>query len=167
MVNQISHRADHSGFWRVLQPFRFLTVVYGLAVAVGCWEFTQRQRKVDLYLAPKANFTDTFQELYPRRGESNYEKAIQTSLCLQSQNRQQLTPAACRQFDTRDLHFEVRRRFEQALRTQIKTEEGLYYYYLQILVGSEAAPQQIEAAYKSWRRNFPLSRLPDPRRLPR
>ncbi len=158
--------ADRRTWWHKLQPFRFLAVVYGLAAAVGCWEFSQRHQKADLYLDPQASFADTFQELYPRSGEANYEKGMQATLCLGSQALKQPIPAACRQYEGRDLRLETRRRFEHALRTGIKSEEGLYYHYLQILIGSQAAPQKIDAAYQAWRKNFPLSKLADPRRTP-
>jgi hypothetical protein len=151
------------GLWQKLRAFRFLIVVYGLAAAVASWEFAHRGRAVNLYLDPHANFADTLHELYPQRGEAHYEKAIQATLCLQSLSLRQPVPGPCRQFDGQDLRREIRREFEQALDTRIKTREGLYYHYLQILVGSQAPPNEIDAAYQAWRRNFPLSQLPDPR----
>src|SRR5436190_22633649 len=110
------------GVWNRLKPFRFLMFVYGLAVAAACWEVVHRQSKVDLYLAPEANFTDTFHELYPRRGEAKYERAVQALLCLRSQSLPQPPPDACRKYESKDLRHEIRRTFEKALDTNINSE---------------------------------------------
>ncbi|MFN0198133.1 MAG: hypothetical protein ACKVT0_15405 [Planctomycetaceae bacterium] len=161
-----SQNADRGSLLRKLQSYRFLLLVYGLASAVACWEIVFCRQKVDMYLDPQANFTDTLYDLYPQRGEAKIERALQALLCLQSQTLQQPTPAACEQYESKDLRREIRLAFEQGLRTGIKSEEGLYYHYLQILMGSQEPRLKIDAAYRAWKRNFPLSKLPDPRGTP-
>lgn len=162
-VDARSPDSRRAATWSKYKPFRLLILIYGFAVPLACWEVLHGQQKVDLYLDPQANFTDTFYELYPNRGEARYEKAIQTLLCLKAETKQLPMPQACRKYESKDLRYEVRRTFERALETNIKTEEELFYSYLQVLVGSQAPKSKIDAAYRAWKRNYPLSALPDPR----
>jgi hypothetical protein len=141
-----------------------LLIVYGLAIAIGAWEVSQRGEAVDLFLDADANYTDALLTLYPDRGESHYAKALQAILCSEAEDQHRPVPATCQQYNSRELIREVRHQFDLGLRTGIKHEQGMYYEYLQFLVLTKAKPSEIERAYQAWRRNFPLSRLPDPRR---
>lgn len=156
-------------FWcrtiaRQLRPFRFLIVVYGTAVTVGVWEISRRDAVVDLLLDPGPNFTNTVHDLYPDRGEPQHLKAIQTLLCAESRYP---IPTVCRQLEPQELKQEVKALFQRGLETGIKHDEGLYYEYIQFLVLSGGRSSEINAAYRTWHRLFPLSKLPDPRRRPR
>ena len=159
---QIDSKVRAAG--RSLRPFRLLLIVYGLAITVGVWEVSQRSVAVDLFLDPDANYTDALTTLYPERGESYYVKALQAILCSEAEEQHRPVPSTCQQYNSRELVREVRLQFDRSLRTGIKHEQGLYYEYLQFLVLTKAKRSEIEAAYQAWRRNFPLSRLPDPRK---
>ena len=147
-----------------LRPFRLLLIVYGLAITVGIWEVSQRSVAVDLFLDPDANYTEALTTLYPERGESHYVKALQAILCSEAEEQHRPVPSSCQQYNSRELVREVKLQFDRGLRTGIKHEQGLYYEHLQFLVLTKAKPLEIEAAYQAWSRNFPLSRLPDPRK---
>jgi len=60
----------------------------------------------------------------------------------------------------------AREHFENALRTGIKTEENLLYYYAIVLVHLQEDPAKIDAAIADWRGNFPTSSRPDPHEYP-
>ncbi|RLT02953.1 MAG: hypothetical protein DWI21_16415 [Planctomycetota bacterium] len=162
LLSQISS-AIRAAWWD-LRPFRLLMIVYGMTITVSVWEISQQALVVDLYLDPHANFTDALTTLYPERGESQYAKVIQAVQCAEAQQLRRPAPATCRQYNPDELVHEVRSFFERGLGTGIKHHQGLYYEYLQFLVLTKAKPADIDAAYQAWRRNFPLSSLPDPRR---
>ena len=56
----------------------------------------------------------------------------------------------------------VREALELALRQQPKTNEDVYYSYIEVLRGTGAAASEVEAACVQWRRLFPFSDRPDP-----
>lgn len=57
----------------------------------------------------------------------------------------------------------ARAHFEAALATGEKTNEDLFYYYAVTLVRMRARPEEIDAAVKAWRFNFPYSDRSDPK----
>lgn len=147
-----------------LRPFRFLFVVYALAIAVAIREVTHRDDTVDLMLSPNPNFASTIFELYPGRAEPLYMRALQAGQCAQPRDP---VPVICRQFNSRRIKQEINDNFQQGLKTGVKHIEGMYYEYVQFLVVSGGTKSEIEAAYEIWRTNFPLSQLRDPRDMPR
>lgn len=88
---------------RRLRPYRPLLIVYGLAIAIGAWEVSQRGEAVDLFLDADANYTDALLTLYPDRGESHYAKALQAILCSEAEDQHRPVPATCQQYNSREL----------------------------------------------------------------
>ncbi len=151
--------------WSVLQSVRyelgFLIVVVLLAIP-AVWREWARPEAVDLVAAPEHNFTDVLAELYPERGEAQYLKAVQAGICLNTPAGR--LPDICKQYENVDLRKEVRRRFDVVIRSGIKNREEYSYEYLNMLIQLDADDAEIDRAYDLWRRHFPYSKLPDPRR---
>lgn len=150
----------------VLRLFGFLLVVYALMLPVLIRELSKRGETADLVLAPEHNFTDVISELYPDRGEVLYLQASQVGQCLEAQYTRGTLPDACRKYDQQELVAVMRQQLKRAVATGVKHNEAFYYDYLELLVITGGDEQEIEEAAAAWKRSFPNSKKPDPRRRP-
>jgi hypothetical protein len=142
-------------------------VVYALAGVVAAWELWHRHDSVDLWLDPEGNFTEVIGELYPDDPGVQQLRSVQLGLCLRIQAAGGTLPPACRQYAGKDPVAVARAVYERGIRNG-KHIEDLYYDYLRFLILTGADSTEIDAAHAAWRRDFPLSRRPDPlqRRVP-
>lgn len=160
-----------------LRRYRFLFGIYLAAGTVGAFEAWQYRKTpesllkaVDLPLGPgepdlflEYDLPSVLYDLYPERSEVLFIRAFQMKLC-------QETPSAfqrysiCEQFRDTDLNT-IREYFETALAKKSRTDENLYYHYVEILIRLNAPQSKIDAATAEWKRIFPLSERPDPREV--
>ena len=155
--------------WRlgsVVRLFGFLLVVYALMLPVLIRELSKKGETADLVLAPEHNFTDVISELYPDRGEVLYLQASQVGQCLEEQYTRGILPEACRKYEQEELVSVMRQRLKRAVATGVKHNEAFYYDYLELLVITRGDEREIEEAAAAWKRSFPNSKKPDPRRRP-
>ena len=68
-----------------------------------------------------------------------------------------------RALQDRDLHL-PKRSFEKALSADYFTNEGLLHNYALLLIALREPASEIDRAAELWRKHFPQSRNPDPRR---
>ena len=135
-----------------LRRYRFLMLVYGLALLAGFCEF--RDRRND---RPPDEPAETMARLYPESSDIQYILARG----FEKQGAEALRDG--RIPESRAAFAEARRRFERALGTGVKTEEKLFYHYALTLVFLDADPDEIAQSVAAWRYNFPDSQRPDPR----
>jgi hypothetical protein len=146
--------------WR---PYRLLIVIYSLVVIAAGWELLHRGQPVDLYLDRQYCFVDAVAELYPDQAGVHQLKTTQILLCAKTGGPSAELVGPCEQFANVDLLQAAREHFERGL-PHGKHIEDLSYDYVKFLVGTGAPWGKVEAAYRDWRRKFPLSERPDPRR---
>jgi len=153
--------------------YRFLFGIYGVVVVIATFEAWQYQtipesltKSIDLPPGPGApnlflesDLPRVLFELYPDRSEVLFIRAFQMKLCNDEPQQQY---SVCDQFENTDLST-IRRYFETALSQKSKTDENLYYHYVEILMRLQAPQSEIAAAAREWKRLFPLSERPDPR----
>jgi len=113
----------------------------------------------DMFL--ESDLTGVMFELYPDRSESLFLRGFQIKLC-NDQHDSYRRYAVCEQYGDSDLAT-VRSCFEQALLLKAKSDENLYYHYVEILIRQGAAQDEIDEATLNWKRLFPLSDRIDPR----
>jgi hypothetical protein len=158
-----------------LRRYRLLFVIYGLAVLTGTYEAWQYRtipvsvtEAIDL--PPGAGEPDLFLDgdlpsvlfdLYPDRSEFLFVRGFQIKLCGEHQDSPR-PYRVCDQFPSTDLAT-VREYFERALACGNKTDENLYYHYVEVLMRQAAPQDEIDAAAEQWRRLFPFSDRRDPR----
>ncbi|MEQ9406965.1 MAG: hypothetical protein RIK87_04535 [Fuerstiella sp.] len=158
-----------------LRRYRFLFGIYLVAGFVGSYEAWQYQRipesltssldmnsgpgEPDLFL--EHDLPSVLYELYPERSEVLFIRAFQMKLCQEDRRAWQQN-SVCEQFHDTDLST-IREYFERALRNKSKTDENLYFHYVEILMRLDAPQSEIDAAAREWKRLFPLSERPDPR----
>jgi tetratricopeptide (TPR) repeat protein len=131
-----------------LRSLRSLAIIYGIALVVACWEYTQVQHgdpqpdplRRDLDRVER--LSDVYGKLYPRRRSPAYYQGFEA-------------------FHRRD-YAKAREYFEQALAADDK-DENLLYEYAETLVRLEESPEVVNRAVAAWRWNFPFSQFPDPR----
>jgi hypothetical protein len=102
-------------------------------------------------------------ELFPDEPETLFLRAVHLRLCTAQA---QLGPRHpfCEEHEDPEMNS-VRTLHEIALARNPKTTENLYYNYVEVLIQSKASQSQIDAAADEWRRQFPLSKRPDPRTI--
>jgi hypothetical protein len=145
------------------RPYRLLILVYSLAVAAAGWELMHRGQPVDLYLDPQHCFVDAVSELYPDLAGVHQLKTTQIMLCAKSGGSSAELVGPCEQFANVNLLQAARDHFERGL-PHGKHIEDLSYDYVRFLSDTGAPWRQVDSAYRDWRRKFPLSTRPDPRR---
>lgn len=125
-----------------LRRYRFLLIIYVPAATLA---FFEARRHVEP--APKAQLADVLAQLDPQSKNANYFKGL---LAIERQQPQ-----------------EARRYFEQALAASDNDDgdELLPYYYTMVLIALNEEPARIDAAAERWRRRYPHSTRPDPRRI--
>ncbi|MCP4171088.1 MAG: hypothetical protein GY758_09995 [Fuerstiella sp.] len=160
-----------------LNRYRFLFGIYMVAGVIGAfeaWQYGKTSefllRAVDLPVGPGApdlfleyDLPGVLFELYPERSEVLFIRGFQMKLChddLLSMEQH----SVCRQFRNADLNA-VRECFETALALNSRTDENLYYHYVEILMRQGASQGEVDAAAERWRRVFPLSERSDPRQV--
>jgi len=158
-----------------LRRYRFLFAIYGIAaLAAGYEAWLYRAipesvaESIDLPAGPgepdlflEGNLVGVMVDLYPHRAESLFVRGFQVKLCNDG-NDAHRHDSICEQFRDSDLAT-VRKYFEQALALGTKTDENLYYHYVEILIRQDAPQDEIDAAAAEWKRLFPLSERIDPR----
>ena len=158
-----------------LSRYRFLFGIYMVVGVVSSFEAWQHGKTsesllktVDLPEGPGEpdlfmdyDLPGVLFELYPERSEVLFIRGFQIKLChddpLSSQQYE-----VCEQFKTADLSV-VRKYFETALSLKSRTDENLYYHYVEILIRQGASQNEVDAATENWIRMFPLSERLDPR----
>jgi hypothetical protein len=160
-----------------LRRYRFLFAIYAAVVLAGLFEAWQYRTipqtftksidlpagrgEPDLFL--EGDLPAVMFDLYPDRAESLFVRGFQIKLC--SENTQaQRRYRVCEQYPNTDLAT-IRRCFEQALVLETKTDENLYYHYVEVLMRQNAPQDEIDAAAENWKRLFPLTRRVDPREV--
>lgn len=161
---------------KLLRRYRLLLTIVVLTLVLGVFEAWQHRKIPDkllkaLDISTGPGEPDLFLDydlpeilwrLYPERGESLFVRGFQVKLCYDDQQAGRPLPAVCNQMTGIELR-RVRKLFEMALQRKPKTEENVYYHYVEILMRLEASQSEIDAAASSWKQLFPESRRPDPR----
>lgn len=139
----------------------WLTVLT-LTLSTAAVEISRRSRPVDLYLDSPLNFADVVSDLYPDQAGSYHVRAAQLSLCMTDAQRFHPVPLPCEKYRQGDPVFQLIEFNRKGIAAGRQIED-LYYNQIRLLVMAGASRQKIDEAYSDWRRNFPLSRRPDPR----
>jgi hypothetical protein len=124
-------------------------------------EFPRSPGKPNLYF--EYNLPGVLFELFPDEPESLFLRAVHLRHCA-AQTLQGPRHPFCEEHENAEMNS-VRRLHEIALARNPKTTENLYYNYIEVLTQSAASPSEIDAAADEWRRQFPLSKRPDPRTI--
>lgn len=183
LVRKVSSR-PRPGLSSFLRRYRILIVIYGMAVALAACEMrlkgtfpavlvrsfpelAKSPGEASLLLEPgQANYTDALMKLYPSRPEATFAQGFQAKVCVEQELLLPEPSEVCEKFVGKDLH-EARRYYEQALTTGIKSNEYLFYSYAEILIKLGEDQEKIDAAMANWYRNFPYTKLLDPRKTKR
>jgi hypothetical protein len=159
------------GSW---QRFRMLWFIGVVLLVSGVWEAwtsgrIPRSVAVSLQLPPGPGEPNLYFEydlpavesrLFPGLAEALLLQAVQLNYCGSGLAGLSAHPA-CRKYASVDAAA-VRVVLEAALRQQPKTNEDIYYSYIEVLRGTGATAAEIAAARAEWRRLFPFSDRPDP-----
>jgi len=125
--------------------FRFLLVVYCLGLPLLIWELNFRPDDAGAptggSILPDVAVIDV--DLY--QGSADAEFALGYEAVLKG-----------------DLKA-ARRHYEAALDTGVKTNENLFYFYIETLVQLGEDQELIDKVVEQWRWNFPHSQREDPR----
>jgi hypothetical protein len=158
-----------------LNRYRFLFGIYMVTGVIGAFEAWQYGKAsesllkaVDLPEGPGE--PDLFMEydlpgvlfdLYPERSEVLFIRGYQMKLCYDNPLSSQRY-SVCEQFKAADLSV-IRECFETALAIKSRTDENLYYHYVEILIRQGAPQVKVDVASEKWSRMFMLSERLDPR----
>lgn len=127
---------------QLLRRYRFLLIIYVPAAALAYFEARRHVQP-----APPAQLADVLAQLDPESKNANYFKGL---LAIQEQR-----PREARKYFERAL----------ALSDNDENDERLVYYYSLVLIGLNEDSVRIDDAVDRWRRRFPHSTRPDPRRI--
>ena len=161
--------------WR--GPWQRFRMLWGVAVVLlisGSWELwtagrIPRSVAESLQLPPGPGEPNLYFEydfpavgavLFPGLAEVLLVQAVQLNYCSSGVPEFSKHPV-CLKYPVRNPGA-VREALESALRQQPKTNEDVYYSYIEVLRGTGAADSEVEAACAQWRQLFPLSDRPDP-----
>ena len=161
----------------LLRRYRFLLYVVVLALLCGGFEAWQHRKipksllkPLDIAVGPGEpdlfldyDLPGVLTGIYPERSEALFMRGFQLKMCYEDRVQNRTTPAVCRPFQTVDLP-QIREYFERAIAQHPKTDENLYYYYVEVLMRSRATQSEIDAATQQWQHLFPRSPRPDPRK---
>lgn len=162
-------------FWRGrLQRFRMLYGIFLVLLVCGVWELwlgggipAAVQSQLQLPQAPgepnlyfEYDLPAVESRLFPGLAEALLLQAVQLNYCGSGLAGLSGHPA-CRKYASMDARA-VRAVLEAALRQQPKTNEDIYYSYIEVLRGTGGSAVEIAAARAEWRRLFPFSERPDP-----
>lgn len=157
-----------------LRRFRMLYVVFLALLISGGWErwsgghvsllWSERLQLPRVPGEPNLYFEYDLpgveSRLFPGLAEVLLLQAVQLNYCGSG------VPAfsghpVCLQYPAVDARA-VRAALERALRQQPKTNEDIYYSYVEVLRGTGGSVAEVEAARAEWRRLFPFSDRPAP-----
>ncbi len=156
------------------QRYRMLWGVAAVLLISGSWELWTAGRiphlvseSLQLPLGPgepnlyfEYDFPAVGSALFPGLAEVLLVQAVQLNYCSSGVPEFSKHPV-CLKYRVRNPGA-VREALELALRQQPKTNEDVYYSYIEVLRGTGAAASEVEAACVQWRRLFPFSDRPDP-----
>lgn len=164
-----------TGRWR---RYRFLYGIYGtlaLAAVFEAWEYGRIPpaiaQSIDLPKPPgEPNLYFTYDlpgieaQLFPDHPDTQLLQAIQLNYCSNGGPMYQLHPFCSKYSDAGSQA--IRDLLENAVSKMPKTNEDIYYSYVDVLIRTGADRQKIDAAAEQWKKLFPLSKRPDPRLAP-
>jgi len=164
----------------VVRRYRFLFVVYGLVAVPSFYELWVTRKVAEpivefLNLQPAPGEASIYvqydlprylTELYPTRVESLYARGYQIQMCMLLGEDQRQELPICLQLGKLKKE-DVGRFFKAAVDTGNRGDEKVLYNYAIFLFDNDAPTEEINAAVKNWRWNFPFSRRPDPRLKPK
>ncbi len=158
-----------------LKRYRFLVGIYSVAGAVALFEAWQHDQipegfaesldlppgrgKPNLYF--EYNLPGVQYRLFPDHADSLMIRGIQSSFCIAESSPFQGHPF-CENYTDAEVNV-VREWFEKAIALEPKSNEDIYYRYVQILIRDGVSRAEIDEAADKWRRLFPLSERLDPR----
>ena len=157
-----------------LRRYRFLFGLYGTLALFGAyeaWECGRIPEPVAKYTElPKApgepnlyfeyDLPAVEAALFPDHPETLLMEAIQLNYCTTEGLPFHLHPF-CQKYGKAD-RLRIRKVLEAALALHPKTNEDLYYSYIDVLRGTDASQEEVEAAIQQWKRLFPFSTRPAP-----
>lgn len=160
----------------LLRRYRFLLYILTITLICGGFEAWQHRKiprsilkSLDISVGPGEpdlfldyDLPGLLTELYPQRSEALFMRGFQLKMCYEDRLELRPSGAVCSQFREVDLPA-IRDFFEAALRQHSRTDENLYYHYVEVLIRMNALESEIDAAAKEWKRLFPQSRRRDPR----
>ena len=158
-----------------IRRYRFLLLVYGLAVpfaAYELWATKKLAEPVTEFLNIKAgpgdadvlfqyDFPRFLAELYPERSETLFARGLQVQMCVGFRGEGKRIPI-CERLETVSLQ-EAQRHFKAAIDTGNRTVENVLYHYAMFLNETGASEKEVAAALAEWKRHYPFSKRFDPR----
>lgn len=157
-----------------LRRYRFLFGLYGSLAVFGvyeAWEYGRIPAAVARFAElPKPpgepnlyfeyDLPSVESQLFPGDPESLLLEAVQLNYCTTEGLPFHLHPF-CQKYGEAD-RKRIRKVLEEALAKEPKTNEDLYYSYIDVLKGTGADASEVRAAISQWRMLFPLSTRPVP-----
>lgn len=155
--------------------YRFLYGIYAPLALVACfeaWEYgrisPEIAKSIDLP-RPRGEPNLYFEydlpgveaRLFPDSPDTLFLQAVQLNYCSSGGPLYQSHPYCSKYSDVSS--EAIRDLLENAVSKMPKTNEDIYYSYLDVLIRTGADQQKIDAAAEQWKKLFPLSKRPDPR----
>ena len=109
---------------------RVLLTVLGTLAVLGIYEYRNAnvtdQMKPEIYLSPRHNIVDLFEQIYPNRGGTHFHRAFQANLC---NIRNYANRLVCKQHTYGDLDA-IRDELERAIEIGDMGNEDIYHVYV-------------------------------------
>lgn len=161
-----------TGRWK---RYRFLYGIYGtlaLAAVFEAWEYGRIPpaiaQSIDLPKPPgEPNLYFEYDlpaieaRLFPNSPDTQLLQAIQLNYCSSGGPLFQSHPFCSKYSDASS--EAIRDLLENAVSKMPKTNEDIYYSYVDVLIRTNADQSKIDAAAEQWKKLFPFSKRPDPR----
>ena len=157
-----------------LRRYRFLFGLYASLAVLGAyeaWEYGRIPSSVASFAElPKPpgepnlyfeyDLPSVEARLFPGDPETLLLEAVQLNYCTTEGLPFHLHPF-CQKYGAVE-RKQIRKVLEEALAKEPKTNEDLYYSYIDVLKGTGADSDEVQAAIRKWQKLFPLSTRPIP-----